>query len=121
MACRVRELLEMVYKNANLSAEEKESKKIKIFKKYKNEILGTNKEWCYYKKINFASLYVNYLYNKHKKPFYDFFRSFGDLREVDLRVILERIKTIARRSDSSNDFIRAIKRYTDRNYKKLRK
>jgi len=114
MVCRVYDLLKRIYKNTSLGSDIKKSLKKKIFNKYK-KVISMGPDWCLYKRVNFASLYVVYGYSKYVKLFYDFFRTFGDLKNINLKMALRQIKITDKKSKSPEDFIRRVKEFIAKN------
>jgi hypothetical protein len=107
--------LQKVYKRSDITYAKKELIKNIILKKCKKIIFKEEESVAcfsaayFYKRLNFASLYVAYKYGKYSKLFYDFFMNFGTLEDLNFRKALLKIKMIARKSKNPDDFIGRIK------------
>ncbi|MEK7120010.1 MAG: hypothetical protein AAB824_00500 [Patescibacteria group bacterium] len=95
-----------IYKNSKLSKEQRQALKKYFFKK--NRKLVGMSSGAVGGVANNASFYTARLYSKYLPLFYSFCQCYTSINNPDLRLILEKLKEISKKSKSQKDFIRRM-------------
>ena len=103
---RVSGELVKIYKNPNISKKNKWAVKTQFFKK--NRSLISRYSGSFDDVANNASLYVARDYSKYLPLFYSFCQCHTSIDNPDLRLILEKLDNMAKKSKSKKDFIRRM-------------